>query len=182
MQAGHSLSLDLRCLLCKEVIEDEKNNASITMQIERLNPECGFGLNNPCLVCRQFLPDSKIKSRSYKVRFEKHVAHLRQLKAERDKRRAEMEADREWPSDTKSLVGRIFTGECPACLKAGMAAVTGDFYECPECRLQLHLSGGARILPQKGLAEFKTHGNRLSATENFEGLSGVEIVEDMRVS
>lgn len=174
-----------KCELCGQHIagDEKRQRATVRRQIERLDPKCGWDQRNPCIVCQQFVSDKQFHSRSYMKRVEKHVGHLKTEKAKFDALRAKMEADRDWPADTKSLVGVLFVGFCPACPEepeSEMSLVEGDYYECPKCRLQVKLEDGVVILPQKGLAEYKEHARHGHALDNPAIMMGLKVIEDLR--
>ena len=182
----HAPSLELKqemtCSLCKREMEEGTLPASLREQFKRLDPACGFGELNPCIVCRRIVPDKTIYNLKYQQRVSRYVTALKLKKVKYDQKRVAMEADRAWPKNTKSLIGRAFTGACPSCSGSDMKTVDGDFYECPSCRMQIQLAeGGACIREQKGLADFKDYGGKIetSASANLNGW--VEIVHDFRV-
>ena len=170
--------IEFLCLLCQQVIGSDESRIPLDRQIAALDSRTDF--YDPCLACGQRVPFAD--SKSYKARVNAEVRELKKHKAAKERRTKEMEETKEWPPDTKSLVGAGWAGWCPID-GAEMYANLQDYYECPSCRLQIHaISGGPNIMPLKGMGQFRLRGgDRISAVDELPGSGGWPIKHDGRV-
>ncbi len=170
--------IEFLCLLCQQVIASDESRIPYERQMEALDHRSDF--TDPCLECGQRVPFAD--SKSYRARVKARVQSLKKHKAAKERRTKEMEATKEWPPDTKSLVGVGWAGWCPID-GSEMYANLQDYYECPSCRLQIRAAaGGPDVMPLKGMGQFRLRGrDRISAVDELPGSGGWLIKHDGRV-
>jgi hypothetical protein len=148
------LELRPRCGTCLQRFGEDQKPRRRDWQIQDLERR-GNAIYQPCLECAKLVP--KPESRRYRQRARKFAKELLGEKTANEQRLKEFEANKEWPADTKSLVGVYWVHDCPNCGDL-MEANLGDYFECVRCRLQICIAGEVRISRHKGLGLFRREG------------------------
>lgn len=161
------IQMDRRCGVCNQIIGEKEKPRPIEWQIQDLESR-GENIYQPCIGCRKEVPNPD--SKKYRKAARDFAQYLRDEKAKAEQRLKEYKADMNWPAETKSLVGELWTGECPSC-DGLMQANLEDYYECTRCRLQICISVEVAVMRYKGLGQFKKeYGEPMSPPGDLFGI------------
>lgn len=189
LSLGGRISMTLTCTFCRQPIDSDADRVKLEAQIEDLTyrEEVRGGKYEVCFGCRQQVINCD--SPSWRRKVDALIRYLRRMRDRKERHEAKLASTIRWPKTTESLVGKYWDGPCPLD-NTEMKLNTSDYYECPKCRIQIGINGGAHVLQFKGLSKFKTrpvcvegviHHDPIVATDELPGIGSFPIVYDYRV-